>query len=218
MKKKQYLIVGLGRFGSALATALSEQGMEVLAIDRDMEHVEDHRHVLTDVVQGDAMERAVLEQIGAANFDVAVVTMGDDIRSSGTITMHLKELGVKYVIAKAADDFHGRMLLKLGADKVVFPERDMGRRMAHNLISGNILEFIQLSPDYTLSEISPLKKWMGKSLLELKLRSEYRINVIAIRTGEKINASPNADDVIREGDAMIVMGPIASIRELERKS
>ena len=204
MKKKQYLIVGLGRFGSALATALSEQGMEVLAIDRDMEHVEDHRHVLTDVVQGDAMERAVLEQIGAANFDVAVVTMGDDIRSSGTITMHLKELGVKYVIAKAADDFHGRMLLKLGADKVVFPERDMGQRIAHNLVSEKILDFIELSPEYSLMEIRPQQEWLGKPLSELDLRTKNNMNVVAIRSGEKL-AIPRHDTCLNADDVMLVV-------------
>jgi len=204
MKKKQYLIVGLGRFGSALATALSEQGMEVLAIDRDMEHVEDHRHVLTDVVQGDAMERAVLEQIGAANFDVAVVTMGDDIRSSGTITMHLKELGVKYVIAKAADDFHGRMLLKLGADKVVFPERDMGQRIAHNLVSEKILDFIELSPEYSLMEIRPQQEWLGKPLSALDLRTKNNMNVVAIRSGEKL-AIPRHDTCLNADDVMLVV-------------
>ena len=204
MKKKQYLIVGLGRFGSALAIALSQQGMEVLAIDRDMELVEEHRHVLTDVVQGDAMERAVLEQIGAANFDVAVVTMGDDIRSGGTITMHLKELGVKYVIAKAADDFHGRMLLKLGADKVVFPERDMGQRIAHNLVSEKILDFIELSPEYSLMEIRPQQDWLGRTLSELDLRTKNNMNVVAIRSGEKLTI-PKRDTCLNAEDVMLVV-------------
>ena len=205
MKKKQYLIVGLGRFGSALATALSEQGMEVLAIDRDMEHVEDHRHVLTDVVQGDAMERAVLEQIGAANFDVAVVTMGDDIRSSGTITMHLKEMGVGCVMVKAHDDFQGRMLTKLGADKILFPERDMGRRIAHNLISEKIMDFIELSPDYSLMEIRPRPEWIGKTLKELNLRTQHRINVVAVRTGKDVNAMPDMNTCIGAEDVMLVV-------------
>lgn len=204
MKKKQYLIVGLGRFGSALAIELSQQGMEVLAIDRDMELVEAHRHILTDVVQGDAMERAVLEQIGAANFDVAVVTMGDDIRSSGTITMHLKELGVKYVIAKAADDFHGRMLLKLGADKVVFPERDMGQRIAHNLVSEKILDFIELSPEYSLMEIRPQQDWLGKPLSALDLRGKHNMNVVAIRSGEKLTI-PKHDTCLDAEDVMLVV-------------
>ena len=210
MKKKQYLIIGLGRFGSALARTLCEQDMEVLAIDRDMEIVEAHRNLLTDVIQGDAMERAVLEQIGAANFDVAVVTMGDDVRSSGTITMHLKDLGVKYVIAKAGDDFHGRMLLKLGADKVVFPERDMGQRIAHNLVSEKILDFIELSPDFSLMEIRPQPEWLDRTLNELDLRTKMNINVVAIRTGEKL-IIPVRDTRLRVGDVMLVVAETQDI-------
>ena len=122
------------------------------------------------------------------------------------------------MIAKAHDELHARLLLKVGADKIVFPERDMGRRMAHNLISGNILEFIRLSPDYTLSEIQPPANWVGKSLLELNLRTRYKINVIAIRANGKINPVPHAEDVIREGDALFVLGPTAGIQELERKA
>ena len=146
-KKTQYLVVGLGRFGSAVATALAEQGMQVLAIDRSMDVVEAHRSRLTDVLRGDAMDVEVLTRLGVADFDAAIITMGDDVKGSSVITMHLKELGVKYIIAKAADDFHGRMLTKLGADKVIFPERDMGRRVAHNLVSEKIMDFIEISPD-----------------------------------------------------------------------
>ena len=170
MKKKQYLVIGLGRFGSAVATTLHAEGMEVFAVDRNMERVEAHRSRLTDVVRADAMDKSVLEQIGAANFDVAIVTIGEDIKSSGTITMLLKEMGVKCVIVKAFDEFHGRMLTKLGADKVVFPERDMGQRIAHNLVSEKILDFIELSPDYSLMEMRPNPEWVGHSLGELNLR------------------------------------------------
>ena len=143
-KKSQYLVVGLGRFGSAVATALAEQGMQVLAIDRNYDVVEAHRGRLTDVVRGDAMDVGVLTQLGVADFDAAIITMGDDVKASSVITMHLKELGVPCVIAKASDDFHGRMLTRLGADKVIFPERDMGRRVAHNLVSKKIMDFIEL--------------------------------------------------------------------------
>ena len=191
--KKQYLVVGLGRFGSAVAVTLAEQGMQVLAIDRSMEAVEIHRSRLTDVVCGDAMDRGVLEQIGAADFDVAIVTIGEDIKASGVITMQLKELGVKSVIVKAADDFHGRMLTKLGADKVIFPERDMGQRIAHNLVSEKIMDFIELSPDYSLVEMRPRPEWVGKPLKELNLRTRHRINVVAVRSGEAVAASDEED-------------------------
>lgn len=208
MKKKQYLIIGLGRFGSAVATTLCKMGMEVLAVDRDMEIVEDHRSLLTDVVRGDAMDRDVLEQIGASNFDTAIVTSGSDLKASCIITMQLKELGVKCVIAKAQDDFHGRMLMKLGADKVLFPERDMGQRIAHNLVSEKILDFIELSPDYSLMEMRPKPQWIGKTLAELKLRATERINVVAVRTGEQVNAMPDLHTVISEGDIMLVVAQV----------
>ena len=208
MKKKQYLVIGLGRFGSALATTLAKMGLEVLAIDRNMDRVEDHRELITDVVRADAMDRDVLEQIGARNFDVAIVTAAGDLKASCIITMQLKELGVKCVIAKASDDFHGRMLTKLGADKVLFPERDMGQRIAHNLVSEKILDFIELSPDYSLMEMQPKEAWIGKTLAELNLRANERINVVAVRTGEHVNAMPDMNTCIRSGDVMLVVAQI----------
>lgn len=205
MKKKQYLVVGLGRFGSAVATTLAEQGMEVLAIDKDMEKVEDHRSLLTEVIRADAMEKSVLEQIGASNFETAIVTIGGDVTASGTVTMLLKDLGVKNVIVKAYDDFHGRMLTKLGADKIVFPERDMGQRIAHNLVSEKIMDFIELSPDYSLVEMRPEPEWVGKTLAELNLRARRRINVVAVRSGENVNAMPDMNTRIEAGDVMLVV-------------
>ena len=204
-KKKQYLVVGLGRFGSAVAIALAEQGMQVLAIDANLELVEQHRSLLTDVLCGDAMDHSVLEQIGAADFDVAIVTIGEDIKASGVVTMQLKEMGVGCVIVKAFDDFHGRMLTKLGADKVIFPERDMGQRIAHNLVSEKIMDFIELSPDYTLMEIRPRPEWVGKTLKELNLRARERINVVAVRSGEAVNAMPDMNTMIGADDVMLVV-------------
>ena len=204
-KKKQYLVVGLGRFGSSVALALAEQGRQVLAIDADMERVEAHRNRLTDVVCGDAMDHYVLEQIGAGDFDVAIVTIGEDIKASGVITMQLKEMGVDCVIVKGFDDFHGRMLTKLGADKVVFPERDMGQRIAHNLVSEKIMDFIELSPDYSLMEMRPRPEWVGKPLKELNLRVRERINVVAVRSGETVNAMPGMNTVLGENDVMLVV-------------
>ena len=205
MKKKQFLVVGLGRFGSALATTLTEQGAQVLAIDFNMEVVEAHRGRLTDVVCGDAMDVSVLEQLGASDFSAAVITMGDDVKASSVITMHLKELGVPYVIAKASDDFHGRMLTRLGADKVIFPERDMGQRIAHNLVSEKIMDFIELSPDYSLMEMRPRPEWVGVPLRQLNLRGKHRINVVAVRSDGQVNAMPDPDTVLGADDVMLVV-------------
>lgn len=207
-KSKQYLVVGLGRFGSAVATTLVQEGMQVLAIDRSMDAVEIHRSQLTDVVRGDAMDRGVLEQIGAGNFDVAIVTIGEDVKASGVITMHLKEMGVPYIIVKAYDSFHGRMLTKLGADKIIFPERDMGQRIAHNLVSEKIMDFIELSPDYSLVEMRPRPEWIGKTLKELDLRRRERINVVAVRSGESVNAMPDLNTCLNAGDVMLVVSQL----------
>lgn len=204
-KKKQYLVIGLGHFGSAVAIALAEQGMQVLAVDANMEKVEAHRSLLTDVLCGDAMDRSVLEQIGAADFDVAIVTIGEDLKAGGVITMQLKEMGVDCVIVKASDDFQGRMLTKLGADKIIFPERDMGRRIAHNLVSEKIMDFIELSPDYSLMEMRPRPEWVGKQLKELNLRARERINVVAVRSGEAVNAMPDMNTMIGADDVMLVV-------------
>jgi len=213
--KKQYLVIGLGRFGSSLAITLCRQGAEVLAIDRRMELVEEHRSLLTEVIQADAMDRSVLDETGVANFDMAIVTIGSDIRSSCTITMLLKEMGAKYVITKADDEFHGRMLTKLGADKVIFPERDMGQRVAHNLLSEKILDYIELSPDYSLMEIRPRSSWIGKPLRELNLRSRYQINIVAIRTGETVNAMPDMNTCIAEKDVLLVVAATETLDKLE---
>lgn len=204
-KNKQYLVIGLGRFGSAVATTLAAQGRQVLAVDRSMDAVEAHRSRLTDVVRGDAMDQSVLEQIGAAEFDVAVVTIGEDVKASGVITMHLKDMGVPFVMVKAYDDFHGRMLTKLGADKVIFPERDMGQRIAHNLVSEKIMDFIELSPEYSLMEMRPRPEWVGRALKDLNLRARERINVVAVRTGDAVNAMPDQNTRIGAEDVMLVV-------------
>ncbi|MBQ8109305.1 MAG: TrkA family potassium uptake protein [Clostridia bacterium] len=215
--KKQFIVVGLGRFGSAIAETLCKDGSEVLGVDRRMDLVEDMRDVLTHVVQMDAMDRDALATLGVQDFDVAFVTMGSDIRASGTIVLQLKELGAKRVIAKAHDEFHGRMLEKLGADQVLFPERDMGRRVAHNLVSGNIIDFLDLNSEYSIAEIRPKPEWVGRSLVELSMRSAMGINVVAIRNGDSLNAMPMPEDRLREDDVLLVVVKDKTLEKLDRR-
>ena len=215
-QKKQYIVVGLGRFGSAIAETLCKAGEEVLGVDMDLDLVEDMRDRITHTVQMDAMDRSALMALGVQDFDVAFVTMGSDIRASGMITLLMKELGVKRVIAKAHDEFHGRMLEKLGADEVLFPERDMGRRIAHNLVSGNIIDYLELSPDYSMAEIRPKSDWPGKSLRELALRSSMGVNVIAIRNGETLNPMPQPETVIDAGDVLLVVASEETLADMDR--
>lgn len=213
-RARQYIVVGLGRFGRAIAETLCSDGAEVLGVDRRMDLVEDMRDTLTHTIQMDAMDRDALEALGVSDFDVAFVTMGSDIRASGTIVLLLKELGAKRVIAKAHDEFHGRMLEKLGADQVLFPERDMGRRVAHNLVSGNIIDYLELSSKYSMAEIRPKPEWVGHTLKELAMRNRQGINVVAIRSGESVNAMPQPDDVLREDDVMLVVTSDETLRKL----
>ena len=212
--KKQYIVVGLGRFGCAIAQTLCQDGAEVLGIDRRMDLVEDMRDTLTHAIQMDAMDRDALAALGVEDFDIAFVTMGSDIRASGTIVLLLKELGARRVIAKAHDEFHGRMLEKLGADQVLFPERDMGRRFAHQLVSGNIIDYLELSSKYSMAEIRPKPEWIGRTLMELGMRNRLGINVVAIRNGEALNAMPQPDTALREDDVLLVVTSEETLKKL----
>ena len=212
--KRQYIVVGLGRFGRAIAETLCQDGAEVLGVDRRMDLVEEMRDVLTHTIQLDAMDRDALAALGVQDFDIAFVTMGSDIRASGTIVLQLKELGAKNVIAKAQEDFHGRMLEKLGADQVLFPERDMGRRVAHNLVSGNIIDYLELSSQYSMAEIRPKREWVGKALKQLEMRNRLGINVVAIRSGDELNAMPMPDTTLGEDDVLLVVTSEETLKKL----
>ncbi|CDF58472.1 potassium channel family protein [Thermobrachium celere] len=215
MKSKQFVVIGLGRFGSSIAKTLYSLGHEVLAIDKDEEVVQDISEYVTHAVQADATDEATLKSLGIRNFDIAVVTIGSDVQSSVLVTLLVKELGVKYVIAKAQNELHAKVLYKIGADRVVFPERDMGVRVAHNLCSSNILDYIELSPDYSIMEVTALEEWENKTLKELNLRTRYGINIMAIKRDNDINISPSAEDVIKKGDVLVVIGGTDDIKNIE---
>ncbi len=215
MSNKQFVIIGLGRFGSSIAKTLYSLGNDVLAIDRDEDVVQEIADSVTHAVQLDATDENALRTLGIRNFDVAVVTIGDNIQSSIMATLLVKELGVKYIIAKGHSDLHAKVLYKIGADRVVLPEKDMGIRVAHNLVSANILDYIELSEDYSIMEIQVIKDWAGNTLKELKLRSKYGINVMAIKRGDEVNLSPSADDVIEENDIIVSIGSAEDLSKLE---
>ncbi|WP_333860836.1 potassium channel family protein [Clostridium sp.] len=215
MKKKQYLVVGLGRFGKSIARTLYELGNDVLAVDLRADNVEDITPYVTQAVEADATEEENLKALGVNNFDVAVIGIGTDIQSSVIVTLLLKEMGMKFVLAKANTDLHAKILYKIGADKVVFPEKDTAVRIAHNLVSNNILDFIALSPEYRVAEILCIKKWIGKNLKQLNIRSKYGINIIIIKRGDDINVSPASDFVFLEGDIIVAIGRQKEIEKLE---
>lgn len=213
---KQYLVIGLGRFGMSLARTLVENGYEVLGVDSREENVQEAADVLTQSVQADATDERAMHALGVTNFDVAVVAIGGDIQSSILCTLILKEMGIPYIVAKAQNYNHGKVLTKIGADRVVFPERDMGIRVANNLVTTNLLDYIELSPDFSIMEITAPDFTEGKTLAELKLPNRFGINVIAIKKGaDDINITPGAEDVISKGDTLVVVGHNRELRRLE---
>ena len=216
MKNKQFAVLGLGRFGSSIARELYQGGADVLAVDSAEHLVDEIQGHVTHAVQADVTDVAALKELGIQDFDVAIVTIGEDLRASSVVTMLLKELGVPMVLAKAQDEMHGRMLEKLGADRVLYDERDMGRRVAHSLLSDNILDYIQLSEDFAIVETAPLESWIGRSLIDLNLRRKFGLNVIAIRSRGEINVSFSPDTVIRPDDCLLVIGEQTALKKLER--
>lgn len=206
MPVRQYAVIGLGRFGSSVAKKLYEAGQEVMGIDIDEEKVEDAELKLTHAVVADTTEEETLKSIGIRNFDTVIVAIGNDMQSSILTTMLLKELGVKKVISKALSKHHGKVLEKIGADVVIFPERDMGERVAHQLLAPNVLNYIELSREYSIEEMKIPESLMGKSLRDLDLRAKYNISAIAILTNNGIIISPSPDEVIYQDDILVLIG------------
>lgn len=213
---KSYIVLGLGRFGQSCAKALSELGHDVLGVDKDEQVVQQISDEITHVMCAESSNEEFLRSIGVKNFDAAVVAIGNDIQSSILTTLILKELGVRYVLAKAQNDLHAKVLYKVGADKVILPERDMGIRAANNLISNNIIDYIELSPEYSIMEITVPENWIGKAIGDLAIRAKYGVNIVAIRNGKNINVSPRANTVFKEGDVLAVMGSNSDLKGLHK--
>lgn len=203
---KQIIVIGCGRFGSAAAKTLTKLGHDVMVVDQSTDIIKDISEYVAHAVQMDAIDEASFRTIGLRNFDVAIVAIGSDVQASIMATLISKEAGVPIVIAKAANETHGRVLEKLGADKIIYPERDMGMRVAYGLVTPNILDVIEFSPDYSIVETLALKVWEGKSLKDLNLSRQYGMTVIAIKTGEHINIVPSAETVINHDDVVVILG------------
>lgn len=213
--KKQFAIIGLGRFGGSICRALNEQGLEVLAIDTSEEKVNQFASVATHAVIADATEEMTLKSLGIRNFDHVVVAIGDNIQSSILTTLMLVEQGVNHITVKAQNDYHEKVLNKIGAHKVVHPERDMGVRIAHNVVSKNVLDYLELSNEYSIVELEAGKLVDKQSLTDLDLRVKYGCNVMAIKREDDVNVSPAPDDILLAGDIIIVVGADSDINEME---
>lgn len=215
MKSKQFLVLGLGRFGASLAKTLCELGQEVLAIDSDEELVNDIAPYVTQAMQLDATDEALLATLGVKNFDAAIVSIGQNTRDSILVSVLLKELGVPYLVAKANDDLHAKVLRKIGADRVIFPERDMGARLARSIIAPNVLELMNLSDDYQIMEIRVPERWVGDTIIGVNVRRKYGVNILAIHRSERFLVSPAADLSFVSGDTLLVMGKREDIEQLD---
>lgn len=215
--KKDFAVIGLGRFGGSICRELSEEGMEVMAIDLDEDKVNEFANIASHAVVGDSTDEAVLKSLGIRNFDHVIVAIGDNIQSSILTTLMLKELGVKFITVKAQNDYHEKVLSKIGADRIVHPERDMGRRIAHNLISNNVLDYLELSDEHSIVEIVVNNKLSGHTLIDLDIRAKYGINIVAIKRGKEIFVSPQADEVIHKEDILILIGADTDIDRFEKR-
>lgn len=215
---KTFVVIGLGRFGTAVATELSALGHEVLAIDGLEENVQKVADQVTHAVAGDARDPAVLRAMGVRNYDCAIVAVGDDVGNSALITLNLKDIGMKEVICKAQSHVHRKVLEKIGADRVVFPEHEMGVKLAQGLSSSNVLNFIEVSDDYGIVELAVPKSWRYHSIRELDVRNTYHVNIIAVRKAKDadhaLDVAPGAEYVLENGDQVVVLGRSEAINLL----
>lgn len=215
MDGKLYAVIGLGRFGSSISRELINLGYEVLGIDINEERVQDMTGVLTHTVVADCTDDEVVRSLGIRNFDCVVVAIGNDIQASILTTIVAKDAGVNKVVAKAITELHGKVLEKIGADRVVYPERDMGIRVAHQLVSPNLLDYIELSDEYTIAELSVPSKLDGVTLQGLNARAKYGCSIVAINKKTDIIVAPTAQDTLSEGDLMVVIGTNEGIERFE---
>ncbi|HVH96308.1 MAG TPA: TrkA family potassium uptake protein, partial [Bacillus sp. (in: firmicutes)] len=200
--KKEFAVIGLGRFGGSICRTLAEQGIEVMAIDINEDRVNDYSMIASHAVVGDSTDEKVLKELGIRNFDHVVVAIGDNIQASILTTIILKEHGVQNITVKAQNDYHEKVLVKIGADHVVHPERDMGKRIANNMISNSVLDYLELSDEHSIVEIVASEKIDGHSILNLDIRAKYGINIVAIKRKNEIIVSPQANEIINEKDIL----------------
>ena len=222
MKRKQFGVIGLGRFGSAMAMTLTELGHDVIGVDGDEARVQQLADVITHAIQLDATDEKALRAAGVQDVDVAVVSIGENIESSLLVVMQLRELSIATIVAKAVTPLHGRILEKLGVSRVIFPEREMAIRIAHSLVMPNVIDYIELSRDFSIVEVPAPDAFIGRTLKQLELRPRLGLTLIAIKrqsddTGAVVtNIAPAADETIRPGDVLALLGSNERLNQLDQ--
>ena len=216
--KKEFVVIGLGRFGGSIVNELVELDADVMAIDISPDRVEEFAQIATTAVAADTTDESALRSLGIRNFEHVVVAIGENIQASILTTLILKEIGVNRITVKAQNDYHAKVLKKIGADQVVHPERDMGKRIANNLVSNNILDYLELSDEYSIAEIRANEKLAGFTLIDLDIRAKYGVNIVAIKREAQILVSPQAIEEIQLNDILIVIGSDVDIHKFEKKA
>lgn len=227
---KQFVVIGAGKFGTSVAVTLSQKGHSVLLIDNNLEKIQELSDIVTKAIQLDATDEKAMRALDLKDFDAAVVAIGrQSMEDSVLVTMMLKEIGVATVIAKATSEAHGRILTRVGADRVVFPERDMGIRLANSLTTSSIMDHLDVVPGYSVAEIRPSRELIGKTIKESDIKTKYGIQIIAIKSmkpnidekgesviEEKINIAPDAGTRIEKDDILLVLGKDEDIDKFKR--
>ncbi len=222
MAKRSFAVIGLGRFGSAMATTLAGLGHDVIGIDSDEDKVRGLADLVSLAVELDATDEKALRASGIKDVDVAVVSIGERMESSLLVVTLLREIGIKNIVAKAVTSLHGRILEKLGVTRVVFPEREMAVRIAHSLVVPNVLDYIELSKDFSIVEVPAPAEFVGKTLRDIGLRARFGLTTIAIRhatrqgEAEASNIAPGPDDIIQNGDVLALLGSNERLGQLDR--
>ncbi|SES76949.1 potassium channel family protein [[Clostridium] polysaccharolyticum] len=217
MAKKEFVVFGLGRFGKSVAATLAESGCNVLVVDSNQEKIQELADIVTYAVKGDVADVEMLESLGLSNFDGAIVAIGENLEASVMVTILAKEMGIPYVMAKAQNELHAKVLKKVGVDQVVFPEKETGIRVAHNLVMGNFFNAIELSSNFSILELDVPEEWDGHSLKELNIRAKHSLNVIGIKKASEMNINPAPDEKLSKEDVLIVIGDNDSLNRIKEK-
>lgn len=214
--KKQFVVLGLGSFGASVAVTLQKLGCDVVAVDQDMELVSEIAEKVTYAMQADIENPRLLESLGSKNFDGMVIASSENLEGSILATLAAKEMGIPYILCKALDERHARVLRKIGADAVVFPEEEMGRKIAKNLVSANLADWIELSPDYSIVETAIPERWVGRTLKELDVRRAYEVNVVGIKEEEegRVEITPDPDLPLRDGMILMLIGANEALEKI----
>ena len=212
---KQIAVLGLSRFGASVARALTNMGVEVMGVDKHPDKVADLAHDITHAVQADILDDDALDSLGLRNFDVVVLSI-KDVEISCIATMALKDHGAVKIVAQAGGEAHGKILERIGADKVIMPEKDMGIRLARSLSSNNLIDYMELSAKHSLMELEAIDEWVGRTLKQSNIRNRYKINVVAIRSGKVLRVAPGSDDIIHDGDVLVVIGENTDLERVNK--